>query len=137
MAVIHVTQDDDSSSLLPITSLQSGMFPGTSEKETRPIDVLPLSKALQGSPLVPNSLLKIDVQGFELQVLRGCEDVLNEFSHLYIECSFIELYAGQALAPEIIAWLGQRNYSLTGVYNMYYDGKGRAVQGDFLFGRRH
>ena len=52
---------------------------------------------------------------------------------LYVECSFVELYTGQALAHEVIAWLAGRGFVLKGVYNMGYDDQGRAVQGDFLF----
>ena len=132
-STIHVTRDDDSSSLLPITKTQSGMFPGATEKETRQVTVLPLSQALGDTSIPPASLLKIDVQGFELDVLQGCEDILNKFSRLYIECSFIELYEGQALAHQIISWLEQRNFILIGVYNMYYQKNGMAVQCDFLF----
>jgi FkbM family methyltransferase len=134
-ATIHITRDDDSSSLLPITKTQSSMFPGATEKETRQVTVLPLSQALGTTSIPPASLLKIDVQGFELEVLKGCEDLLNKFSHLYIECSFIELYKGQALAHQIIAWLEQRNFVLSGIHNMYYEKNGKAVQGDFLFSR--
>jgi len=132
-ATIHITRDDDSSSLLPVTKLQSGLFTGATEKETRQVPVLPLSQALGGAVIPPASLLKIDVQGFELEVLKGCEDILRKFSHLYIECSFIELYEGQALAHEVISYLDQFGFALTGVYNLYYEKNGMAVQGDFLF----
>ncbi len=135
-ATIHVTKDDDSSSLLPITKTQSSMFSGATEKETRQVTVLPLSQALGDTSIPPASLLKIDVQGFELEVLQGCGDILNKFSHLYIECSFIELYKGQALAHQIISWLEQRNFVLSGVHNLYYEKNGRAIQGDFLFTQR-
>ena len=55
------------------------------------------------------------------------------FMYVYAECSFVELYTGQALAHDVIAWLRERGFSLSGVYNMGYDQNGRAVQGDFLF----
>jgi len=58
---------------------------------------------------------------------------LSRFSWVYAECSFIELYAGQALAGEIVSWLRERGFDLAGVYNMSYDRIGRAVQADFLF----
>jgi FkbM family methyltransferase len=132
-ATIHVTREDDSSSLLPITRLQSSMFPGATEKETRQVTVLPLSQALGTISIPPASLLKIDVQGCELDVLQGSEDILEKFSHLYIECSFIELYSGQALAHQIISWLEKRNFILSDIHNLYYGKNGRAVQGDFLF----
>ncbi len=68
--------------------------------------------------------------------LRGCEELLPKFSHLYIECSFVELYAGQALAPQVIAWLEERGFVLTSIHNLCYGKNGLAVQGDFLFTRR-
>jgi len=133
IATIHITRDDDSSSMLPVTKIQSSMFPGGIEKGTRQVPVLPLAQALGIAPIPPASLLKIDVQGFELSVLQGCEDILNNFSHLYIECSFVELYEGQSLAHQIVAWLGQRNFVISGIYNLYYDTTGMTMQGDFLF----
>jgi len=136
-AIIHVTKDDDSSSMLPITKTQSIMFPGAAEKELRKVVVMPLSQVLKDTVIPPASLLKIDVQGFELEVLKSSEDILDRFSYLYIECSFIELYEGQALAPHIISWLEQRNFMLRSVHNLYYAENGMAVQGDFLFARRN
>jgi FkbM family methyltransferase len=132
---IHITRDDDSSSLLPITATQSGLFPGSQEKTTRQVQVLPLEEALGGVEIPQNSLMKIDVQGYELEVLQGCEDLLEKFTYLYIECSYIELYQGQALAHQVIDWLSQRNFILKGVYNTYYDKSGLAIQSDLLFAR--
>ncbi|MHB8571083.1 MAG: FkbM family methyltransferase [Metallibacterium sp.] len=80
-------------------------------------------------------MLKLDVQGYELQALRGCETLLEAFAWVYCECSFVELYAGQALADAVIAWLRERGFGLLGAYNMANDRDGRAVQADFLFGR--
>ncbi|NOH01016.1 MAG: FkbM family methyltransferase [Chloroflexi bacterium] len=134
-ATLHVTKDDDSSSILPVSQTQSAIFPGAAEVEAREVTVLPLSEALDAVSLPAASLLKIDVQGFELEVLQGSEDILDKFSHLYIECSFVELYKGQALAHEIIAWLAQRGFVLSGIHNLYYE-HGRAIQGDFLFSKK-
>ena len=82
-----------------------------------------------------SSLLKLDVQGYELHALRGCVTLLDAFAWVYCECSFVELYAGQALADEVIAWLRAHGFALIGAYNMAFDHDGRAVQADFLFAR--
>ena len=134
-AVIHLSARDDSSSLLPITARQNALFPGTAEAGTATIRVARLADEVPAEAIVPPALLKLDVQGFELQALAGCEDVLDRFAWVYAECSFMELYAGQAFADAVIAWLRERGFRLCGVYNMAYDGAGRAVQADFLFGR--
>ncbi len=132
-ATIHVSSRDDSSSLLPITDTQSTLFPGTAERETRMIHVAPLRDVIPEQGIQEPALLKIDVQGFEMEVLRGCEEILARFQYIYVECSFVELYAGQAFADEIIAFLRERNFILDGVYNPCYDKNGRAVQADFFF----
>ena len=132
-ATIHLSARDDSSSLLPITARQNALFPGTAEAGTASIRVTRLADAVPATDLAAPALLKLDVQGFELQALAGCEDLLARFAWVYVECSFVELYAGQAFADAVIAWLRERGFVLQGVYNMAYDGEGRAVQADFLF----
>jgi FkbM family methyltransferase len=134
-AEIHISARDDSSSLLPITERQSTLFPGTAEAGCQSIRVSPLDKALASEEIAELALLKLDVQGFELQALQGCESLLRNFSWVYAECSFVELYEGQALADEVIAWLRERGFMLSGVYNMTYDKEERVIQADFLFAR--
>jgi hypothetical protein len=82
------------------------------------------------------AFMKIDVQGYELQVLEGCASLLSLFSFLYIECSFLELYTGQSLVHEIISFLANRQFTLSGIYNLDYDKKGQPIQGDFLFSKQ-
>ena len=132
-AEIHLSERDDSSSLLPITERQDELFPGTAESGTASIRVVRVADVLGAQEIAAPALLKLDVQGFELQALEGSEDVLPRFDWVYVECSFVELYAGQAFADEVIAWLRERGFRLVGVFNMSYDGAGRAIQADFLF----
>ena len=79
----------------------------------------------------------MDVQGFEMEALRGCEDLLECFEYIYCECSFVELYSGQKLAHEIIQWLRDQNFMFVGIFNVNYDISGQPIQGDFLFQKFH
>ncbi|MCB9409869.1 MAG: FkbM family methyltransferase [Mycolicibacterium sp.] len=133
---INVAGQDDSSSLLPITAAQSKLFPGTGRVGTETVKMTRLVEQLPVTQIEAPALLKIDVQGFELQALIGCEDLLDRFAWVYVECSFVELYEGQALADEIIDWLRQRGFSLVGVHHVAYSA-GASVQGDFLFARNN
>jgi FkbM family methyltransferase len=92
---IHVSQRDDSSSLLPITALQERLFPGTAEADTRVVQVGPLEEIVLPDEIVPPALLKLDVQGYELEALKGCEDLLERCRHVYAECSFVECTLGR------------------------------------------
>lgn len=49
--------------------------------------------------------LNIDVQGAELQVLKGMGNLLNEFNWAYLEVNKAELYKGCALVEEIDEYL--------------------------------
>jgi hypothetical protein len=97
------------------------------------IHVALLTEILSDKDIAEPALLKIDVQGFELSALKGCGALLERFHDIYVECSFVELYGGQAFADEIIMWLQQRGFRLAGVYNLALDSRGLAVQADFHF----
>lgn len=131
--IIHVAAADDSSSLLPMTDLQEKLFPGTREIGTEKINVGPLSDFVSEDEIVPPAMLKLDVQGYEFQALQGCADLLNRFDCIYVECSFMELYAGQKLADDVIQWMLAKGFSLKNVFNMAYDNTGKRVQADFFF----
>lgn len=134
-AMIHISRRDDSSSLLPIGPAQDRIFPGTDEIRSAIIKVETLDNVLSASDIAGRALLKLDVQGFELSALQGCERSLALFDHIYCECSFLEMYRGQALAGEVISWLQLRGFELRGVYNPSHQSDGAAVQADFLFAR--
>lgn len=132
---MHLSARDDSSSLLPISTLQSEIFPGTDEVGTVTVHVAPLSEFVSEDEIQGSALLKLDVQGFEMEALLGCESLLSKFDWVYCECSFVELYSGQKLASDIIEWLAGRGFRIKGMYNPSYDRDGRAIQADFLFSR--
>lgn len=132
---MHVSGQDDSSSLLPIASLQEKVFPGTREVATADVQVAPLSAFVDDGDIVAPAMLKLDVQGFELEALRGCESLLSKFDWIYCECSFVELYTGQKLAADVIGWLSDKGFRIKGMYNSVYDREGQAIQADFLFRR--
>lgn len=132
---MHVARWDGSSSLLPIGAAQNEHFPFTEEARREKVATARLSDCLDGNPLVGTALLKLDVQGFELEALSGCEELLPRFRYVYVEASFIELYEGQALATEVIRHLLDRGFRLECVANLSYGRSPRPIQADFLFAR--
>jgi len=130
---INVSGRDDSSSLLPISDLQDRVFPGTSAVRTERIHIGDLSAFLKEDDILRPCLLKLDVQGFELDALKGCRDFFKKVDMVYCECSFLELYVGQALSFQVINYMSDNNFHLEGINNVAFDDKGRAVQADFVF----
>jgi hypothetical protein len=134
-ATIHISARDDSSSLLPISALQSAISPGTEEVATATVRVAPLDAFVKAEDLRGPALLKLDVQGYEYEALCGCEALLESFDTIYCECSLVELYAGQKLAADVIGWLAGRGFKLIDIHNLSHDASGRAIQADFEFAR--
>lgn len=131
---INISGRDDSSSLLPISKAQTDNFPGTEKVAVRTVITGPLPDFVQPSDLGEANLLKIDVQGFELEVLKSAEPLLARFRWIYAECSFVPLYEGQALAEEIMAWLASRGFRLAGQFNPSHARMdGSLLQADLLF----
>ena len=132
---MHISGRDDSSSLLPISPVQTLMFPGTDEVATTKVGVGPLEEFVNREDLKSPAMLKLDVQGFEYEALIGCESMLMYFNWIYCECPFAELYSGQKLAWELIEWLSGKGFRLVGIFNPVYDMKSQPIQADFLFQR--
>jgi FkbM family methyltransferase len=133
LASMHVSRWDVSSSLLPFAQAQHDNFPFTEESRRETVAVKTLADCLDPDSIEGVALLKLDVQGFELTALRGCEELLYKFRYIYVEASFIELYVGQALASDIIAYLFAKGYRLICVANPSNGKAKRPIQGDFLF----
>lgn len=134
--ILHVSQRDDSSSLLPIGDLQNDTYPGTSLKKQVRVRSCPISASVNFADVGNELLLKIDVQGSELDVLKSTEANLTQFKYIYVECSMAEFYVGQPLACEVMEFLSLKGFRLEGAYNPSVSSDGvRLLQADFLFKR--
>ena len=131
--VIHVSRRDDSSSLYPIGEAQTDLYPDSAESHTETVRVERLDDIIAPEDIERPSLLKLDVQGYELEALKGAPRVLRHFDFVYCECAFRELYAGQPLAPAVIQFLSGFGLLLAGIHNPGYAPDGSAVQADLLF----
>jgi len=133
---INVSAKDDSSSLLEISQLQNELFPGTFKDSVEEVFLAPLEKFINEDDLISPALLKLDVQGYELEALKGCQKLLKGFDHIYCECSFISLYKGQKLSSEIISFLNDHDFELAGFFNLKKTPDGDCIQADLLFASR-
>lgn len=67
-------------------------------------------------------LIKIDTQGYELEILNGGKGMISpdKTKLIYIEVLFVELYKNQVFFSEIYSELTNRGYRLVGLYNRFY-----------------
>lgn len=135
VSALNVSKRPDSSSLLPISDRQSSLFPGTEMAGVESVRVERIDNMIDLEELERPILVKLDVQGFELEALKGMPRLLNIAEWVYVEVSFTRLYTGQPLADEIIDWLSRVGFRLVGIYNATYSDEHVNVQADFLFAR--
>jgi FkbM family methyltransferase len=133
-AELHLSRKRDSSSLLPIGELQVKMSPGTDEVGTEAVEVVTLDSLRSLWSGCSRMLLKLDVQGFELSVLKGSAEALRHCAYVYAECSNVPLYRGQALYPEVAEFLAKHGFRPVRQLNEHMEG-GVVIQADYLFAR--
>jgi len=81
-------------------------------------------------------LLKIDTQGYELEVLKGAQRLLERVTGLQVELSLTPLYEGQPLYRSVLDWLSERGFNLWGLIPGFVEPKsGRLLQCDGLLFR--
>jgi FkbM family methyltransferase len=78
-------------------------------------------------------LLKIDVQGAELEVLKGGKNALKKTQLAWIEVSFKPLYKGSALYADIIAFMESQGFVMMTIVPGFKGKSGELLQADCLF----
>jgi FkbM family methyltransferase len=79
-------------------------------------------------------LLKADVQGYELEVLKGASRCLEAAELLILEVSFRGIYKDSALAHEIVAYVGERGFRIYEICSYLQRPSDRdLIQSDFVF----
>jgi FkbM family methyltransferase len=133
-ATLHVSANSFSSSLLPITDLCLEAAPNAAYLRSEEVEVETLDSL--ELPDDASILLKADVQGYEPQVLRGGLRLLRRIALLELELSLVPLYAGQALAYEICAFVRSKGFIPVAVGNPFcHPATGEILSLDAVFAR--
>lgn len=132
---INLSGSADSSSLLPISVLQDEAFPGTASVARRTIQMRRIDDVLKDWTPIQPLLIKLDVQGYELEALRGMPALLGQAAYVYAELSFFPFYDAQPLAAELVAWLAEQGFELAYINDVSRTSKGFPAQADVLFWR--
>jgi FkbM family methyltransferase len=136
--VINVAANSVSSSFLPMRSVHAEAAPHALYCGSEDVQVERLDSVLQ--ELCPGDepvLLKIDTQGYEVEVLHGAAGILPRVAALQLELSLIPVYEG---APSLIAVaslveeLGFELFHL--LPGLLDERRGRLLQADGFFVRR-
>jgi FkbM family methyltransferase len=108
---LEVTDFADATSVLPLSEDGRSTFQVDS-KGRRRVPMATLDGLVASGAARAPDLLKLDVQGYELEVLKGADQALATARSVLCEVSFRRFYQGQALFAEILAHLQGRGFRL-------------------------
>jgi FkbM family methyltransferase len=107
------------------------------ERKQLSMQMTTLDEVSGGSDLEGPVLLKVDVQGYELEVLRGGTRTLQRSDVVLLEVSLLEYNQGAPLMPEVVAFMnagGFVPYDVCGQFRRETDAA--LCQIDIMFVRR-
>ena len=123
-----------SSSLLKITDKHIAHFPHTGSVTSTNVPVVKLDDYVDQLQLLDNTLIKIDVQGFEHEVIKGAENTLRRCKVVIVETSFETLYDKQPLFDEIYKAMSNLGFVYKGSFDQLQSpATGQNLQQDAIF----
>jgi FkbM family methyltransferase len=133
---LNVASNSQSSSVLPMLDSHLRAAPESAYAATELVPLQRLDYAIQNyiSNDVSSIFLKIDVQGFEKQVLEGASKIMPHIKGIQLELSLVSLYEGQPLYEEMIDMLKNWGYDLYAILPAFTDvATARMLQVDGIF----
>lgn len=132
---LFVTANDQNSSIHEPTAAFHDDRAADGVVRTEPVALRRLDALLDG--VTGPMLVKIDVQGAELEVLQGAGDRLDDISVIIIESPFEDSYDGAAGFDEIYRFLTARGFAYEGALGQLNSKHtGRVRQEDSIYVRR-
>lgn len=121
------------SSFLPMTQVHKQAFPQTKEAFSEQSRIVRLDDIAHELVIKEPLLVKIDVQGYEMQVLEGGMSVIQKASIIILETSFEALYEDQSLFHDLYLYLESWGFHFSGIIEQHRGGDGRILQADSIF----
>jgi FkbM family methyltransferase len=134
---MNVNSHRHSSSLLALGEVHSAAFPFAREEDKVQVEVKTLDSLVGQMNLEPITLLKVDVQGFEAQVIRGATQSLKAIDFVIIEASFQPMYIGEMTFVDLANLMVAQGFEFVGPLDwLSHPESGDVLQIDALFRRR-
>ena len=107
---------------------------GVTKKNTK-VKVNTIDQFCTDNNIALIDLLKIDTQGFELNVLKGAEQTLNlkNISFIYLEVNYLPIYKDIPSISELYDYLTKKDFILMSIYPSNYVNNFISTYSDCLF----
>jgi FkbM family methyltransferase len=131
---INVTEGTVFSSFLEPSAAGSALWPEwTAHASDEEVEIRRLDEVLDdaaGDPSPGRIFLKIDTQGFDLEVFAGATAALDRIVGLQSELSLRPIYEGMPTYLEALQEFGAAGFAITGLYPVTRDPEWRVIEYD-------
>jgi FkbM family methyltransferase len=93
----------------------SSIYHGPTASSIRKVPVTTLDKLCAELHLTGPYLIKVDVEGAELDVLDGAQRILEDTQLVFLEVSFFEYFIGAPLFDDVVRYMKERDF---GIYDI-------------------
>lgn len=116
----------------------SSVLPENSNVPRHVVDlpVTTLDALVEEQGLPAPDFIKLDVQGFELEVLKGAATALATAEFVLLEVSLWQYNQGSPLLAEVVWWMNEHGFRAYEIFDISRRGDGVLVQVDVLFVRK-
>lgn len=131
---IFVSNIDDSSSLLPPTETMTKTYEQIHFDKKDMIQIKTLDVLFSDLKIQWNILMKVDTQGYELEVFKWAANSLPHIAIIVVELSFTEFYENQPLFGDVHMYLQSQWFLYYGSFEQSADPvDGTPLQQDAIF----
>lgn len=132
---IYRSRNVASSSMLVMRDEHVAAAPETDTVGAETVQVLALDEVAEVRDARDTTIfLKLDVQGYELEVLAGAERTLPRVAAMLLECSIVPCYEGSPLIGDVLAWLSSHGYQTLDLVPGFQAPDGQMMQVNVLAG---
>ena len=85
---------------------------------------------------VDYDLIKMDVQGSELDIIKGGLDIIKKTKFLLLELQIFEYNKDAPMLSEVLTFLKKINFDLVDIFDLLYSSTGSLIQIDGFFVNR-
>ena len=125
-------QYSPASSVLRLRSDAAAAFDLAEQGEVE-VPLARLDTAMKGEVLEAPVLLKLDLQGYELEALRGASETLARTQHVLLEIGLQPTYEEEPTFEDVYAFLTSAGFRFVCPVSILRDDRGRISQMDALF----
>jgi FkbM family methyltransferase len=98
------------------------------------VEVITLYAFMQKERVPFVDILKLDIQGYELEAIKGMQASLSDVKLIFLEIQFLQIYEGTPLFSEIETYLREHGFTFFQLYNLVRSPEtGRLLYGDAIF----